>query len=135
MKDSKLERLRHNAVLFGQQFLQGDDSALDRAFGQSLTATLSAHLPPHRERIYAPLDTLRLFINQMLSTDGACQDVVGRRLSERIARGQPASALTTGSYCDARQRLPLSLPIALGCATRGSSTTSLALATTYHQDI
>ena len=116
MKDSKLERLRHNAILFGQQFLQGDDSALDRAFGQSLTDILRCHLPPHRERIYAPLDTLRLFINQMLSTDGACQDVVGRRLSERIARGQPASALTTGSYCDARQRLPLSLPVSLGCA-------------------
>ena len=50
----------------------------------------------------------------MLSPDRACQDVVGRRLSERIAQGQSARALTTGSYCDARQRLPLALPVTLG---------------------
>lgn len=47
--------------------------------------------------------------------DRACQDVVGRRLSERIAQGQSAvSALNTGSYCDARQRLPTALPVTLG---------------------
>lgn len=116
MKDIKLDRLRHNAIPFGQQFLQSDDSAPDRTFGQSLIETVHFHLPPHRERIYAPLETLRLFIGQILSTDGACQEVVGQRLSERIAQGQSASALTTGSYCDARQGLPLSLPVALGRA-------------------
>lgn len=69
---------------------------------------------PHRERIYPPLDTLRLFVGQVLSADRACQDVVGRRLSERIAQGQSVSALNTGSYCDARQRLPTALPVTLG---------------------
>ena len=63
-----------------------------------------------------PLDTLRLFVGQVLLADRACQDVVGRRLSERIAQGQSESALTTGSYCDARSRLPLAMPVTLGSA-------------------
>ena len=61
-----------------------------------------------------PLDTLRLFVGQVLSADRACQDVVGRRLSERIAQGQSMSALNTSAYCDARQRLPTQLPKTLG---------------------
>jgi len=39
---------------------------------------------------------------------------VGRCLSERIAQGLSASALNTGSYCDARRRLPITLPVTLG---------------------
>lgn len=116
MKDNKVERNRHNAMMFGQQFLEADVGVFDLALGGALAAMVSAQTPHFRERIYSPLDTLRLFIGQVLSTDRACQDVVGRRLSERIAQGQSASALTTGSYCDARQRLPLALPVTLGRA-------------------
>jgi hypothetical protein len=116
MKDNKVERIRHKAMMFGQQFLEADVGVFDQALGGSLAAMVSAQTPHFRERIYSPLDTLRLFIGQVLSTDRACQDVVGRRLSERIAQGQSASALTTGSYCDARQRLPLALPVTLGRA-------------------
>lgn len=46
----------------------------------------------------------------ILSIDRACQDVVGRRLSERIAKGQSQSALNTSAYCEARQRLPMQFP-------------------------
>ena len=62
-----------------------------------------------RERIYPPLTTLGLFIGQALSPDGACQDAVARRLSERTAEGQVACSLSSGPYCKARQRLPLGL--------------------------
>jgi hypothetical protein len=63
----------------------------------------------HRERIYPPLTTLGLFIGQALSSDGACQDAVARHLSERIAQGAAPCSLSSGPYCKARQRLPLSL--------------------------
>ena len=117
MKDSKVERSRQQAVMFGRQFLQGDGSVFDQALGaDAMAAAISTQAPGGRERIYAPLDTLRLFVGQVLSADRACQDVVGRRLSERIAQGQSESALTTGSYCDARQRLPLAMPVTLGSA-------------------
>ncbi len=104
-------------MMFGKQFLQGDAGVFDRALGaDAMAAVMSAQLPGSRERICAPLDTLRLFVGQVLSADRACQDVVGRRLSERIAQGQSESALTTCSYCDARQRLPIAMPITLGNA-------------------
>ena len=115
MKDNKVERVRQEVAMFRRQFLQDDTGAFDQALGnQEITAVVSELVAPHRERIYPPLDTLRLFVGQVLSADRACQDVVGRRLSERIAQGQPVSALNTGSYCDARKRLPITLPVTLG---------------------
>jgi len=115
MKDNKIERVRQKIAMLKRQFLQGDTGLFDQALGdQEVAAVVSELVAPHRERIYSPLDTLRLFVGQVLSSDRACQDVVGRRLSERIAQGQPASALNTGSYCDARKRLPITLPVTLG---------------------
>ena len=114
MKDTKIERVRQKVAMLKQQFLQGDTGLFDQALGDKEIAAVANELvAPHRERIYPPLDTLRLFVGQVLSADRACQDVVGRRLSERIAQGQSASALGTGSYCDARQRLPITLPVTL----------------------
>lgn len=93
-----------------------------RQFGDQPTQALGAVLPAadlqklvveevgaFRERIYPPLTTLGLFIGQALSQDGACQDAVSRRLSERTGRGEPACSLNSGPYCKARQRLPLEL--------------------------
>lgn len=92
-------------------------SRVRRCYGNSFYKAMPGYLTewvePYRNRTYPPLETLRLFVSQELSADRAYQDVVGRRLSERLAQGQSASALNTGSYCDARQRLPLTLPMAL----------------------
>jgi hypothetical protein len=115
MKNTKVERARRNAAMFRRQFLHGDGGLFDQVLDdQTLATVFAAHGKPGQDRVYPPQDTLRLFIGQVLSADRACQDVVGRRLSERLAHGQPASALNTGSYCDARQRLPLALPTTLG---------------------
>jgi hypothetical protein len=81
---------------------------------KEITTIVSAHVMNYRERVYSPLDTLRLFVGQVLSADRACQDVVGRRLSERVAEGKPSNTLNTASYCDARTRLPKSIPMLLG---------------------
>jgi hypothetical protein len=67
----------------------------------------------YRDRIYAPLTTLSLFIGQALSADGACQDAVARHLSERSALGACGCSLNTGPYCRARERLPLDLIVHL----------------------
>ena len=115
MKDTKVKRIRQKVAMLKQQFLQGDAGVFDQVLGDREIAAVADELvEPHRERIYPPLDTLRLFVGQVLSADRACQDAVGRRLSERVAQGQPVSALNTGSYCDARQRLPTILPVTLG---------------------
>ena len=67
----------------------------------------------YRDRLYAPLTTLSLFMGQALSADGACQDAVARHLSERSALGARKCSLNTGPYCRARQRLSLDLIVYL----------------------
>jgi hypothetical protein len=102
-------------MMLKRQFLQGGTDVFAQILGdQEIAAVADELVEPYRERIYSPLDTLRLFVGQVLSADRACQDVVGRCLSERIAQGLSPSALNTGSYCDARQRLPITLPVTLG---------------------
>ena len=85
-----------------------------RALEAVLPATVLAraveeHVGSHRQRLYPPLMTLGLFVGQALSSDGACQEAVARRLSERCGRGEPGCSLSSGPYCKARQRLPLGL--------------------------
>jgi len=50
----------------------------------------------------------------VLHTDHACQDAVVRYASERVAQGEVQVSLSTGPYCNARQRLPLGLVERLG---------------------
>ena len=115
MKNSKVARLRRGAIALRHQFAQQHGGVFSHVLGAAeIAAVVSAHIKDYRERIYPPLDTLRLFVGQVLSADRACQDVVGRRLSERVAHGQSASTLNTGSYCDARARLPVAIPRTLG---------------------
>jgi len=70
----------------------------------------------YRERLYPPLTTLGLFIEQALSEDGSCQDAVARHLAERTAVGRAPCSLSTGPYCKARQRLPGTLVTRLAVA-------------------
>lgn len=126
MKNNKVERARQNAALFGQQFLQGGVGVFDQALGpETMAAAMRLQVRGSRERVYGAMDTLRLFVGQVLSADRACQDVVGRRLSERVAQGQSENALSTGAYCEARQRLPIAMVQTLGGAL-GAQLESLA---------
>ena len=76
---------------------------------QTVAQIVSEEIGRHRERVYPPLTTLGLFIEQALSADGACQDAVARNLSERTTRGMAKCSLSSGPYCKARKRLPLAL--------------------------
>lgn len=115
MKNTSAHRLTRGAERLRHQFLLVECGSFEPVLDEpTLSAVLREHGTPGRHRLYPPIDTLRLFIGQVLSSDRACQDVVGRRLSERIANGQSASALSTSAYCDARQRLSLALPTTLG---------------------
>ena len=74
-----------------------------------LEELIERHAAGYRHRVYPPLVTLGLFVEQAISSDPACQDAVGCGLSQRTSLGLAPSSLNTGSYCKARQRLPLSL--------------------------
>lgn len=59
-----------------------------------------------RDRIYRPWITLSLFLSQMISDDHSCDEAVQRLQKYRHDQGLPSVFPDTGSYCDARQRLP-----------------------------
>jgi hypothetical protein len=97
-------------VEFKRRFADYPTRALDELLPvETVSRMVEEEIGQHRERIYPPLTTLGLFIGQALSPDGACQDAVARHLSERTAQGAAPCSLSSGPYCKARQRLPLSL--------------------------
>jgi Transposase DDE domain len=61
---------------------------------------------PWRVRIYTPWITLGLFLSQVLSDDQSCDDAVDRFQKFRSDSELPAVSPATGSYCEARLRLP-----------------------------
>jgi hypothetical protein len=81
--------------------------------GDALLDTVEQHLPPHRERLYPPTDTLSLFMAQSLNPDGACQQIVNQHAVDRVANGLQPCSTHTGAYCKARKRLPLDMLSAL----------------------
>ena len=111
MDSSNTNRLQHQVHQLRQQFAQSGQDPLGDALGvREMEEIVAEEMGGHRERIYPPMVTLRLFIDQVLSSDHACQDAVGQRLSQRVADGQTACSLNSGPYCKARKRLALRLP-------------------------
>lgn len=78
-----------------------------------LLEIVEAHLPEHRERRYPPTQTLAMFLGQVMSADGSCQQAVNQAAVSRMLSGLSAVSTHTGGYCQARARLPLSMIQAL----------------------
>lgn len=77
--------------------------------GPQLLEPLEALLPEFRERVYTPTVTLAMFLGQVLSADGSCQNAVDEAIVHRIVNGLPAASANTAAYCEARKRLPQEL--------------------------
>lgn len=111
MDSTKIGKIKHHMQLLRQQFAQSETDPITQAFDPHVMMQIVAQeVGAYRERIYPPMVTLRLFIDQILCTDHACQDAVGQRLSQRVADGQTPCSLSSGPYCKARKRLSLRLP-------------------------
>jgi hypothetical protein len=63
--------------------------------------------------IYTPLVTVCLFLSQVLDPDHSCRGAVARLVVWLTLAGRKPCAEETGSYCDARQRLPLGVVVRL----------------------
>ena len=68
--------------------------------------TVEAQLPEHRERQFPPTLTLAMFLGQIMSADGSCQNVVNEAAVARLLAGMNPGIVNTSGYCQARQRLP-----------------------------
>ncbi len=60
----------------------------------------------HRNRIYNPLETLLMFIKQVINPDKSCRNIVSGAIAERMFAGKKVQSSNTGPYCKARLRLP-----------------------------
>lgn len=111
MHGNKKKQLLAQVGRFRARFVQSLPSALGQVLSKErLMRWIAEEVGAYRERLYGPLSTLMLFIEQVLSADHSCQDTVARGLSSRVAQALPPSSLHTGAYCKARTRLPPALP-------------------------
>jgi hypothetical protein len=76
-------------------------------------AALAAEGVTFHERLYTPLVTTCLFLSQVLDPDHSCRAAVARLIVWLALNGRKPCAPETGSYCDARQRLPLGVVVRL----------------------
>ena len=115
MDDIKRLRIAGQVKRFCRRFAQGPGAALGQVIPQqSLMQWIKEEAGKRRERVYGPLQTLLLFIEQVIGADQSCQDAVARGLSQRVAQGLSPCSLNNGPYCKARARLALSLIERLG---------------------
>lgn len=118
MNDSKKQHLVEQVRRLRARFVQSVGAVLGDVLPmQSVLKWIAEECDSYRQRIYDPLQTLTLFIEQVLSADRSCQDAVARGLSGRVSLGQAPCSLNTAAYSKARSRLPLSLIERLGRAT------------------
>lgn len=74
---------------------------------------VEAHLPEHRERKFPPTVALAMFLGQVMSADGSCQNAVDEALVTRLLSGMDPGSANTSAYCQARARVPQSMVSAL----------------------
>ena len=106
MNDSKRKHLAVQVRRLCVRFAQSAGSVLGQIIpSQELLRWVEEEMEDYRERLYGPLQTLTLFIEQVLGADQSCQDAVARGMSARVAVGQMPCSLNNGPYCKARARL------------------------------
>lgn len=83
--------------------------SLTNILGSERCQDIIANSREFRERIYTPLNTLLMFIKQVISPDKSCKNIVTETIAKFIAAGQDAPSNNTGPYAKARERLPESM--------------------------
>lgn len=79
MHDNKKRQLAAQVQRFRMRFAQSAGAVPGDAIPrQSLLQWVAEECGHWRERLYGPLQTLQLFIEQVLGADHSCQDAVAR---------------------------------------------------------
>ena len=114
--NTKFSRCQQQRI---QKYAKNSDSYqfFNLLTSSELLSTVEEFLPEHRERLYPPTETLSMFLAQALNEDRSCQKAVNDAAIQRMVSGLSASSTATGSYCKARQRLPLTMISELVCQT------------------
>src|SRR3989338_11658671 len=103
MNHSKKRHLAEQVRQLRARFVQSVSAVLGDVLPmQSLMQWIRDECDSYRQRIYDPLQTLTLFIEQVLSTDHSCQDTVARGLSARGSLGQAPWRLNRAGFRQVR---------------------------------
>ena len=84
-------RIRWQIDSFKKSFLQFQNLPFDDFFPTETIEAIIAHTPQKRTSVFTPLITLKVFIFQVLSDDGSCQQAVAGVLVDRLSQGQSAN--------------------------------------------
>jgi hypothetical protein len=107
MRNLNQGRLRRQVDLLRQQFLQeGQLPFTEVLSSQCISRALDEIKAPWDDRIFTPLITLWVFLEQVLGTDHSCRAAVARLIAPRVSQGLEPCSSETGAYCQARKRLP-----------------------------
>lgn len=111
---------------YGDEMAAGD--FFEALTSAELTPILEKVLPAHRDRHYGPVQTLSMFLPQVISPDKSCQNAVNVRCVQEAAAGKRLHSTNTSSYVKARQRMPTALPAELlrSCTERFQNATPQA---------
>ena len=103
-------RVRDQISLFRSQARLPFSDLLD---AQIVDEALKEEGIRYRDRIFNPAVTIWTFLTQVLSLDHCCRKAVACLIAECAARGLKPCSAASGSYCKARQRLPLGVIVRL----------------------
>src|SRR5882762_7556126 len=94
MRHCNQGRLRSQVDLLRHQFLQeGRLPFTEVLTSQSISKALEEIQAPWYDRIFTPLVTLWVFLEQALSADHSCRAAVARLVAHRVAQGlRPCSS-------------------------------------------
>jgi hypothetical protein len=98
----KLAQIKqHKKSLF-----ENNNISLNDILGSKKCQQIVGECRDFRERIYTPLKTLFIFIKQVLNPDKSCKNAVADLVAERLITEGEIVSTNTGSYSNARKRLP-----------------------------
>ena len=73
--------------------------------GPELLDQVESLLPPHRERLFPPTETLSMFLAQALSADRSCQKAVDDTAIRRVAASLPVCSTAYGGLLSCAKTL------------------------------
>lgn len=107
MRNCSQGGFRQQLSFLRRQFLQEGELPFSDVLSEKIVKqALTESEVVWNEGIFTPLVTLWVFLSQVLSSDHSCRAAVARLISHRISRGLRPCSPKTGSYCQARKRLP-----------------------------
>jgi hypothetical protein len=115
VNDNKGSGLPRKVAAFRERFAQTVESTLGEVLSpKRLEELVTAEVGSWRKSVFSPIQTVLMFLEQVLNADQSCRDAVSRERSARVARDEPACSSNNGPYCTARKRLPLGLLARIG---------------------